>query len=452
MIDTILLIMIAAVLGTGLGVLTGLIPGLHVNNVAIILLSISPLMAAGLMSFAGLGEYTVLLMVSSAIVATSMAHTFLDFIPSTFLGAPEPETALSVLPAHGMLMEGNGFRAVFLSAIGSFGAVIVGCLLLIPYRLMVNEPINGYSILKEYMVWVLIGVVILMLVTETSEIPYVFKKRADGEIQREKGRFSRTLGIILALFLFLLSGILGLAALDLKVTSPFGLPATVLFPLLSGLFGTSTLIESLRGGAEVPEQKTDQDQVDVAEAAGSVTTGGIAGSVVGFLPGMSGGVATIIAMLFRKDPSPSSVILTLSAINTANSFFVLSALFLILRPRSGAAIVVNELIDASEWTAISPPVDLTLLMIAALIASTLGFFLTIFLGRRLANLLPKVPYHLLVKGIIIFIVVMVFAFTGFLGMICLIVATSVGMIAPIIGIRRSHAMGVLLLPVIMMIW
>ncbi len=452
MIETILLISITALLGTCLGVLTGLIPGLHVNNVAIILLSISPLAAEGLMDLLGLDQYTVLLMVSAAIVATSMAHTFLDFIPSTFLGAPEPETALSVLPAHGMLMEGNGFRAVFLSAVGSFGAVVVGCLLLIPYRLMVNEPVNGYAALKEYMVWVLIGVVILMLVTETSKIPYIRKKEEGGEVKWSEGRFSRTLGVVLAMFLFLLSGILGLAALDLKVTSPFGLPATVLFPLLSGLFGTSTLIESLRGGAEVPDQITEQGEVDLTEAAGSVTSGGIAGSVVGFLPGMSGGVATIIAMLFRKDPSPSSVILTLSAINTANSFFVLSALFLILRPRSGAAIVVNELIDATEWTSLSPPIDLTLLMISALIASTLGFFLTIFLGRKLANLLPKVPYHLLVKSIIGFIITMVFVFTGPIGLFALLVATAVGMIAPLIGIRRSHAMGVLLLPVIVMLW
>ncbi len=264
MIETILLISITALLGTCLGVLTGLIPGLHVNNVAIILLSISPLAAEGLMDLFGLDQYTVLLMVSAAIVATSMAHTFLDFIPSTFLGAPEPETALSVLPAHGMLMEGNGFRAVFLSAVGSFGAVIVGCLLLIPYRLMVNEPVNGYAALKEYMVWVLIGVVILMLVTETSEVPYLKTEEDRGKKRWSKGRFSRTLGVILAMFLFLLSGILGLAALDLKVTSPFGLPATVLFPLLSGLFGTSTLIESLRGGAEVPdaEYRTRRGGID----------------------------------------------------------------------------------------------------------------------------------------------------------------------------------------------
>jgi putative membrane protein len=452
MIEIIILISISAILGTALGVLTGLIPGLHVNNVAIILLSISPLAAEGLMSVLGLDEYTVLLMVSGAIVSTSMAHTFLDFIPSTFLGAPEPETALSVLPAHGMLMEGNGFHAVFLSAVGSFGAVIVGCVLLIPYRLMVNEPVNGYSMLKEYMVWVLIGVVILMLVTETSEIHYIRKNLVGKGMIWEKGKFSRTLGILLALGLFLLSGLLGLSALDLRVSSPFGLPATVLFPLLSGLFGTSTLIESLRGGAEVPQQMTEQGYVEAGEAAGSITSGGIAGSVVGFLPGMSGGVATIIAMLFRKDPKPSSVILTLSAINTANSFFVLSALFLILRPRSGAAIVVNELIEAKEWTSISPPVDLTLLMISALMASALGFFLTIFLGRKLANLLPKIPYNLLVKSIIGFIIVMVFAFTGPLGLLALLVATAVGMIAPTMGIRRSHAMGVLLLPVIIMLW
>jgi putative membrane protein len=439
--------MISALFGTALGVMTGLIPGLHVNNVAIILLSISPIAAGIMITELGLDPYTVLLMVSSSIVATSMAHTFLDFIPSTFLGAPEPETALSVLPAHGMLMEGRGYQAIFLSAVGSFGAVVIGCLLLIPYRMMVNEPINGYEILKKYMIWVLIGVVVLMLVTETSEIPY--KKKDDKWV---KGPLSRTMGVTLALLLFLLSGILGYTCLNLDVTSPFGLPATVLFPLLSGLFGTATLIESIRGGAEVPLQRFELDDLDLSETASSVSTGGMAGSVVGFLPGMSGGVATIIAMLFRKDPKPSSVILTLSAINTANSFFVLSALFLILRPRSGAAIVVNQLIDARKWSSFLPPHDLGLLLISALIASCLGFFLTMALGRRLANLLPRLPYSKLVISIIIFITVMVIAFTGIIGFLVLLVSTAVGMIAPNIGIRRSHAMGVLLLPVILMLW
>ncbi|RLF59110.1 MAG: hypothetical protein DRN37_04200, partial [Thermoplasmata archaeon] len=131
MMDTLLLIVSASIVGTLFGVFTGLIPGLHVNNVAILLLSVSPLIVESLEGALHLDEGVVLLMVSSSIVATSMTHTFLDFIPSTFLGAPEPETALSVLPAHGMLLEGRGYRAIFLSAAGSFGAVMFGCLLLV---------------------------------------------------------------------------------------------------------------------------------------------------------------------------------------------------------------------------------------------------------------------------------------------------------------------------------
>jgi putative membrane protein len=393
-----------------------------------------------------------MLIVASAIVATSMAHTFLDFIPSTFLGAPEAETALSVLPAHGMLLEGNGYRAVFLSAVGSFGAIVAGCLLMVPYRLLVNDPVEGYSLLKQVMVWVLIGVVILMLVTETKKVPYRISRSRNERLELKEGRFSSVLGVFGAFLLFVVCGTLGLIALDLRLSSPFGLPSTALFPLLSGLFGTSTLLESLRGGASVPEQRIEKNTLDVREASTSIATGGIAGSVVGFLPGMSGGVATVIAMIFRKDPKPSSVILTLSAINTANSFFVLGALFLILRPRSGAAIVVNELVEVNEWSGSLPPSELVLLMISALLASCLGFYLTLTLGARLANVMPKVPYGKLAWGIIIFITLMVAAFTGPLGLLILAVSTSIGMIAPLTGLRRSHGMGVLLMPVILMIW
>jgi len=450
--DIILLVVLGAVMGTLLGVITGLIPGLHVNNVAIILLGLSPVFSYLLGSVTGLSTGITMLVVASAIVATSMAHTFLDFIPSTFLGAPEAETALSVLPAHGMLLEGNGYRAVFLSAVGSFGAIVIGCIMMVPYRLLVNEPVNGYSILKEVMVWVLMAVVVLMLVTETKKVPYIRRRGPEGCHQWNEGRFSGVLGVAGAAVLFLVAGSLGMIALDLRISSPLGLPSTALFPLLSGLFGTSTLLESLRGGASVPEQKVTKSCIDVMETVAGITSGGIAGSVVGFLPGMSGGVATVIAMIFRKEPKPSSVIITLSAINTANSFFVLGALFLILRPRSGAAIVVNDLVEVHQWSGALPPSELVLLMISALLASCLGFYLTLTLGARLANIMPKVPYDKLAWGIIIFIVVMVLAFTGPLGLLVLAVSTSIGMIAPLTGIRRSHAMGVLLVPVIVMIW
>ncbi|MDG6225440.1 MAG: tripartite tricarboxylate transporter permease [Candidatus Thermoplasmatota archaeon] len=450
MIEVLGLIVLFCLLGTLLGTFTGLTPGVHVNNVAIILLSLSPSIAAIIGVITGLDEWTILLLVGATVVATSMAHTFLDFIPSTFLGAPEGDTALSVLPAHSMLLEGRGFTAVHLSAVGSFGAVMVGFILLLPYMMLMNEPVGLYSFMKSYIPYILMGVCILMLVTESASIPYLRKRNEEG-ITYEKGLLSRPLGVALACFQFVLAGTLGLLILDMNVSSPFGLMPSVLFPALSGLFGTSTLIESLRGGASVPHQRIERQGVDLKEAAPSIVSGGIAGSVVGFLPGMSGGIATVIAMLFRKDPKPSSVILTLSAINTANSFFVLSALFIILRPRSGAAIVVDQLIDVRQWSA-QMPQELSLLLISALIASTLGFFLTLFMGKRLANIMPRMPYRKVVVGIIVFITAMVFAFTGWIGVIILAVSTMIGMIPPLTGIRRTHSMGVLMVPVLFMLW
>lgn len=96
--------------GVMLGSLTGLIPGFHVNNVALILLALSP----------GLLELGIpLSAVAAIIVSTGTVHTFLNYIPSALIGAPDGDTALSLLPGHRMLLAGNAARGVAWSARGS---------------------------------------------------------------------------------------------------------------------------------------------------------------------------------------------------------------------------------------------------------------------------------------------------------------------------------------------
>lgn len=449
----IILIIIFAILGTGLGVLTGLIPGLHVNNIAVIMLSLSPALLAGLMFLNGYGipELFIPMLLVMTIVAMSIAHTFLDFIPSTFLGAPEGETALSVLPAHSMLLEGRGYEAVMLSAIGSLGGVISAFIFLIPFRFIIGEPGNGYVFLKQYMVFILIGICILLLFSEQTKIPY---KRIinSGQVRYEKGVYSRTLGVSIGIIIFLISGVFGYLILDLELSSPFGLPTTPLFPALSGLFGLATLFDSIRGTSGIPRQQITRPELPKKETMKSIATGSIAGSTVGFLPGLSSGVATVVAMIFRKEPERKQVIITLSAINTTNAFFVLVALFLILRPRSGAAIVVNQLIPVEQWSGTLMPMPLIYLILGGLVAAVLGFGLTLFIGKKFAKVFTKFPYRKIVITIIIFIIVMVFMFTGILGLFILAISTCIGLLPPFFGVRRSHGMGVLLVPVIIMLW
>ena len=450
-----LAVILFSLIGAGLGIITGLIPGLHVNNLSIILLSLSGVIMGGLTSLfdGSLGVVFISLLLAAVVVSISISHTFHDFIPSTFLGAPDPDTALNVLPAHDMLLEGRGYEAVKLSAMGSMGAIMVALLLVFPFRLVVGEPVMGYGYLKEYLIYVLIGIFAILIFTETREVKY----RRKG-----KEKKSRALGVGLALFVFFVAGVFGYTVLSMDFYKPFFWPApwllpssmmppAVLFPMLSGIFGLSTLFDSLSADESTPPQIISEPKVPLKSTAGSVLSGTMAGSVVGFLPGMTSGIATIMAMIFRKDTEKKQVIVTLSAINTANSLFVLVALFLILRPRSGAAIVINQLIPVAQWDALLLPESLAYLLIAVLVASTTAFITTGAIGKVAARHFHRISYKKLVKGIIVFIIVMVFVFTGWLGLFILAVGTIIGMLPIRLGVRRSNAMGCLLFPVILLL-
>ena len=82
-----LLILIFCILGVLTGVLTGLLPGLHVNNIVLILLSISGTIIS-LLSFLfeyGISSEFILILICVYIISTSICHTFIGIIPSTFL-------------------------------------------------------------------------------------------------------------------------------------------------------------------------------------------------------------------------------------------------------------------------------------------------------------------------------------------------------------------------------
>src|SRR3990167_6820790 len=101
-------IILFLILGIFIGTFTGLTPGVHINLIGAILVSLSASVFFGINPL-----YFVVF-----IVAMSITHVFVDFIPSIFLGCPDDETALSVLPGHEMLKTGRGYEAVMLSSLG----------------------------------------------------------------------------------------------------------------------------------------------------------------------------------------------------------------------------------------------------------------------------------------------------------------------------------------------
>ena len=385
-------------IGFCLGTVSGLIPGIHSNTLASLLIS-----AQGLL-LPALGPEGV----ATALFVSLITYTFLDSIPSTFLGIPDPGTALSVLPAHALCLEGLGEEAVRIAALGSALAVVVGiplsllCILLLP-------P------LQPYLDWgigiILTGIAGLLIVT--AEAPSW------------------------AVSLFLTSGLLGLFSFRYSFLAwhPFGATA-VLLPLLSGLFGFSTLL--LASDSPFPAQRFEGIGIPGRGIASRVLLGTVAGSIVGWLPGLSSAAANaLVATGGGYDREPRLYILSASTANTVNAFVGLAVLYALARTRNGVMVALAAL----EL----PP--LGSLLIAGCVAGCAAYLLTIRLSGS-ARILRGFGTRTLNLGVMAFIAVLTFLFTGPFGLLILVLATALGVIPPLVNVPRLFLMGSVMLPVI----
>lgn len=417
----------SVLLGCILGTITGLIPGLHVNNVALLLVAMSPsLLVHGISPI-----YIVVI-----IIATSIAHTFLDFIPSIFLGAPEADTALAVLPGHRMLLEGRGIEAIRLSALGSAGSVTVALLLVVPLSMLFYHI---YPTLHQHMGWILLMITLLMIGSES------------GEMVEGQGSLAHFKYKGYAILVFLLSGVLGILAFVreglMGPILPMGTPS-ILFPLFSGLFGASMLSISLITRSVIPAQTEEEFDLPSRNIVRGVFTGSIAGSLVAWLPGVSSAVATVVTRLAIKEDDGDSArefIVAVGGVNTANAIFTLMALYIIHRPRSGAMVAVNEILNPIAWD-----VSLMVLFLSVIVGvSIVSYFVTISIGERISKVLSRLNYQRISATVLICLCIMVILTTGLFGLIVFATATAIGMIPSHFKVRKSHAMGVLLFPLIL---
>ena len=113
-------LVIACFIGILIGTTTGIVPGIHVNTAGAILFASSSFLLTFLSP-----EFLCVLM-----VAMSIAHALIEFIPSMLLGVPQEGTATSILPGHRMVLQGRSKEVIRIVSVGGFGAIIVTILML----------------------------------------------------------------------------------------------------------------------------------------------------------------------------------------------------------------------------------------------------------------------------------------------------------------------------------
>ena len=378
-------------LGITAGTITGMIPGIHINLIGAFLVSLSAT------SFFLNPTYLVVFISSMAIT-----HTFIDFIPSIFLGCPDTDTELSILPGHEMLKKGLGYEAIILTAYGSLAAIAILGVILLPSLLIISKT---YELIKNIIPYLLIITSILLISLEKKKLP--------------------------ALGVFLLTGILGLLILNTELKEP-------LLPLLTGLFGSSMLIISIKNKTKIPPQIISKPKTNLFRPMLGAL---IASPLCSFLPGLGSGQASIIGNLISKTDRKGFLAL-LGATNTLVMGFSFISLYVISKTRTGAAAAIQNIIGTLSWEIF------ILIIISIFISGFIAFFLTIFLAKSFSKILDKLNYTKLSYVTLFLLSIVVLLVSGPIGFLILIISTLTGIYCISLNVRRTNMMGCLLIPVI----
>ena len=389
-------IFIALCLGVMVGIFTGITPGIHVNLVAAALFALSPFLL----------NYASALSLAVFIIALAVTHSFLDTIPSIYLGAPDEENALSVLPGQRMLLRGEAYQAVKITILGAFAGLIIA-ICLIPLFILIANKI--YPLLKPYLAYLLLGIIAFMIL-------------------REKQKFWSFL-------LFILSGALGVLTFSIpNLKEP-------MFPLLSGLFGLSGLLLSFFDNTSIPEQKISKEiDMKIEELVKIICASSIGVFFIQFFPGTGPSQGAVISSQIVKNIKDKGYLALVGAMGTMSVIFSLVTFYTLGKAKDGSIVVISKLMQISFGS-------FFVLVSTFLTAGSIAVFLVLFLSKKFSKLIVKVNYKALVLSIIGFIILMGIILNGPIGILVLITSTAIGLIAPLKNIGRNHAMGCLLVPV-----
>lgn len=374
---------------TGLGILagivTGLLPGVHANTIAVIALY-SPLEKN--LSFA------------MFIVAMSITHSFLDAIPTILLGAPTEESSINVLPGHEMLLKGRGLEAIQLTIFGGAATMVFAVLL---------SPLF-YSFAKNYAGGL------------PAIIPAAIALTIALLIFGEKNRKA-------AAVITLLAGACGALSLNSGIKE-------AIFALVVGFFGLPGLIEASTSKPIIPAQEKNFDAKEKA-SVGFISA--LASGLLAIFPGIGPSQAATLVNTFAGKMSRSGYLVMSGGINAGNLFFSILMLFALEKTRTGMAAALDATMKINFG-------DFLVLTSTAVLSAGCAILAAEKIAGSAVDLIQKVDYAKISRAAMVFMVALVALFTGIAGLVACASAASIALAGRSWGLRRSHCMAFLLVP------
>jgi len=397
MIDTpsILHLFVVICLGVLSGVITGLIPSLHPNNlIAIILLNVSLFL-----SIFNLEQLIVY------ITALSISHSFTSFLASIIFGVPEEDTVLSVLPGHRLMLNGEGYKAVFLTVIGGLLVVLMS-LATLPILLMFLKDVYRQTL---------------------KFLPFVIFLVLSYFILIQNNKFK-------AFLITIFAGMLGYLVLNLYTIPSYSRLAA----MFAGLFGMAIIIDSINTNVKLPEQNfaVKEEKLYVKDAL----LGFLATLMIMLFPSLSPSQSIVIIQSLFKMQSIEGFLVALGSLTTADALLSIVALYILGNPRSGASVAIERLIGEIDFSMF------LFILSVILVSVSLSALVTLSISKFLLKGMMKVDYKKINVAILIFIVGLIAVTSGIYGLLILITSTSLGMVCLKWNVDRNLLMASLMIP------
>ncbi|MFA6036049.1 MAG: tripartite tricarboxylate transporter permease [Candidatus Micrarchaeia archaeon] len=383
----------ALIIGILLGLFAGLVPGLHPNTLSAVLANI------------GLPDSSLPFIILSLAASAGVFEMF----RAIFLYVPDATTVISVLPGHRMLMEGKGMLALRICCFALVASTAFA-LLLLPLSFTIF-PL-AYSFVSPYVPYLLLAICLALLLSEKKAVK-----------------------IAGALACFLLAGVLGLIVFTLPIVRE------PLFPSFAGLFAISGLALSMSSHEQVPVQN-DSRSVPLSLLP-VILIGVLLGGFADLLPGLSSAAQLAVLASIFTYMNPMRFLALASSISASHLVFGLSALLTTGKARAGTLAIAGKFVGAfsADWV--------YALAFAMLVSTALAAILLLFLSRRLVPLLQSVDSMKLNSLVLAYLLCLIVLSEGANGLAVAAVASFIGILPPILGVRRTHLMGFILLPSIL---
>ena len=304
-----------------------------------------------------------------------------------------------------MMLQGRAYEALFLTVVGGLGVVV---LTVLTFPLLLYLLPFLYNSVSLYIHYLLIFVVLWMIISENKA------------------------GVLWASLIFLVSGVFGTLSLNT-------FPLISIFPALTGLFGISGLIISLKIKTTIPKQSESRE---VGVSIKGIFTGWFSGLLVGILPGVGSSQAGVIASnVFKADKK--DFLTAIGGINTSNILFTFISFFTLEKIRSGSVAAISQILPSPTLH------DTIVIIVVGLITAFIAAIVTLKTGKFVIRKIEKINYQKISLFIIFLLVALVVVFSGLVGLLIMFVGTCIGLLTVSLKIKRSHMMGFFLLPTIL---